>query len=318
MAHPPCGRGVDALGMRRPLGQWGWDVDDGPLAAPAAEVLARSATCSTPTPTRRSGGGWVTLVGHDLMSDELVAGASELARERGPGSRSTSRPTPATRVYLARTGRCARSSTSTASACSGRTCSSPTRCTSTTTRSSVVLRHRSAIASCPWAYLRLAQGVTTGGRHVEFGARGGRVALGCDAENAGRRRRRAARWRRCSSAWRATGPATRRRSPPRRARPRHLGGRGGGRPGRPDRVAGGRSSRPTSWCTTHPGRSGCRGAPTRYGSSSGRPTGAPCGRGRRRPGRRRRRTVRHGRPRRAARRGPTGRDFLLPDGRPLR
>ncbi len=42
-----------------------------------------------------------------------------------------------------------------------------------------------AIAYCPWAYLRLGQGVTRAGRHVEFIQRGGRVAIGCDAENAG-------------------------------------------------------------------------------------------------------------------------------------
>ena len=41
-----------------------------------------------------------------------------------------------------------------------------------------------AIAVCPWAYLRLGQGVTRAGRHVEFAGRGGRLALGCDSENA--------------------------------------------------------------------------------------------------------------------------------------
>ena len=49
----------------------------------------------------------------------------------------------------------------------------------------VVLRTETAMASCPWAYLRLAQGVTAAGRHGELLARGGRMALGCDAENAG-------------------------------------------------------------------------------------------------------------------------------------
>ena len=44
---------------------------------------------------------------------------------------------------------------------------------------------RTAIAYCPWAYLRLGQGVTRVGRHAEIVERGGRVALGCDASNAG-------------------------------------------------------------------------------------------------------------------------------------
>ena len=49
----------------------------------------------------------------------------------------------------------------------------------------ILLRTETALAYCPWAYLRLGQGVTGAGRHAEFVERGGRLALGCDAENAG-------------------------------------------------------------------------------------------------------------------------------------
>src|SRR5207342_2907908 len=49
----------------------------------------------------------------------------------------------------------------------------------------LVLATRTAIAYCPWAYLRLGQGVFANGRHAEIVERGGRVALGCDAVNAG-------------------------------------------------------------------------------------------------------------------------------------
>ena len=42
-----------------------------------------------------------------------------------------------------------------------------------------------AVASCPWAYLRLGQGITRELRHLDLWRRGGRLALGCDAENAG-------------------------------------------------------------------------------------------------------------------------------------
>ena len=49
----------------------------------------------------------------------------------------------------------------------------------------VVLRREVGIAYCPWAYLRLGQGVARAGRHAEIVAAGGKVALGCDAENAG-------------------------------------------------------------------------------------------------------------------------------------
>src|SRR6185295_16237225 len=49
----------------------------------------------------------------------------------------------------------------------------------------LILSTRTAIAYCPWAYLRLGQGVTRVGRHAEIVERGGRVALGCDSANAG-------------------------------------------------------------------------------------------------------------------------------------
>lgn len=49
----------------------------------------------------------------------------------------------------------------------------------------LVLSSGTAIAYCPWAYLRLGQGVTRVGRHADIVERGGRVALGCDASNAG-------------------------------------------------------------------------------------------------------------------------------------
>ena len=49
----------------------------------------------------------------------------------------------------------------------------------------LVLDTRTAIAYCPWAYLRMGQGVTRQSRHADIVERGGRVALGCDAENAG-------------------------------------------------------------------------------------------------------------------------------------
>jgi 5-methylthioadenosine/S-adenosylhomocysteine deaminase len=49
----------------------------------------------------------------------------------------------------------------------------------------LVLATGTAIAYCPWAYLRLGQGVTRVGRHADIVERGGRVALGCDAANAG-------------------------------------------------------------------------------------------------------------------------------------
>jgi hypothetical protein len=75
---------MHAVGGRGTIGRWGWDVEEGPWAAPADEVLDAAGQLVRAYPPAAQGGGlvegWVTLVGHDLMSDELVAGASDLAR----------------------------------------------------------------------------------------------------------------------------------------------------------------------------------------------------------------------------------------------
>lgn len=49
----------------------------------------------------------------------------------------------------------------------------------------VILDSRTAIVSCPWAYLRLGQGMSREFRHLDLWKRDGRLALGCDSENAG-------------------------------------------------------------------------------------------------------------------------------------
>ena len=128
--------------------------------------------------------GWITLVGHDLMSDELVVAASELARSRTTGLTFHLSPTDSDPTsYMARVGQ---------------------RPLVHLHRLGVlgdhvlvahgvhldddeldaVLATGTAVAYCPWAYLRLGQGVTGAGRHAELLERGGRLALGCDSENA--------------------------------------------------------------------------------------------------------------------------------------
>ena len=123
-----------AVGVRGTIGRWGWDVGDGPLAAPAGDVLAAAEALARPVSARRNGRG----VGHAGRARPDERRARHRRERPGPpagerGSRSTSRPTAATasRTSPARAPR--RWSTSTASACSGRTSSSPTPCTSTTT-----------------------------------------------------------------------------------------------------------------------------------------------------------------------------------------
>jgi 5-methylthioadenosine/S-adenosylhomocysteine deaminase len=187
VAHPE--RVADALqrsGMRAMLGQWGWDVDDAPFAAPADEVIDRQRTMLDALPP---GNGlveaWVTLVGHDLMSDDLVSKASVLASSRGVGITFHMSPHGGDAVsYVARTGRRPLAHLDHLGAL-GRHVLVAHGVHLDDEEVEIVLHTETAIAACPWAYLRLAQGVTVAGRHGELFRRGGRLALGCDAENAG-------------------------------------------------------------------------------------------------------------------------------------
>jgi 5-methylthioadenosine/S-adenosylhomocysteine deaminase len=186
VAHPDqVARAMREVGARGTIGRWGWDVGDGPQAAPAPEVLDRMRQLLHDHPRGGLVEGWVTLVGHDLMSDELVAGASNLARDAGTGITfhlSPHRGDPTS--YLARTGlrpvvHLDRLGALGAHVLLGHGVHLDDD------EVEVVLATRTAIAACPWAYLRLAQGVTVGGRYAELFRRGGRLAIGCDAENAG-------------------------------------------------------------------------------------------------------------------------------------
>ena len=185
VAHPDrVAAALRTVGVRGAIGMWGWDVEDGPFAAPPAEVLDRQRALNTRLRGDDLVEGWVTLVGHDLMSDELLVGASELARELRTGLTFHISPSPSdAAAYLARCGvrplvhfdrlgvLGAHVLLAHAVHLDDAECE-------------VVLRTNSAIAYTPWAYLRLGQGVGANGRHGELHRRGARIALGCDSENA--------------------------------------------------------------------------------------------------------------------------------------
>lgn len=186
VAHPDrVVAGMKAVGIRGTIGTWGWDIEVGPFVGTVDEVLDRQRAVVTKYPKGGLVEGWVTLVGHDLASDALLVGASDLAKAASTNMTMHLSPTSSDpERYLERTGR------------------RPVVHLDhlgilgphlllahgvwfDESEIELVLSSRTAIAYCPWAYLRLGQGVTRAGRHADIVERGGRVALGCDASNAG-------------------------------------------------------------------------------------------------------------------------------------
>ena len=174
------------VGLRGTVGTWGWDIEEGPYAAPTDEVLDRQRAVLAAYP---KGGdlveGWVTLVGHNLASDALLVGASELAREFGTGMTMHMSPTSSDpEAYLARTGRRPLLHLHDLGVLGPHLLLAHAVWLDDA-EIDALLATRTAIAYCPWAYLRLGQGTCRAGRHADIVERGGRVALGCDASNAG-------------------------------------------------------------------------------------------------------------------------------------
>lgn len=176
--------GMEAVGIRGTIGVWGWDVGDGPLAAPFDEVLDLQRSVLDAWPAGGLVEGWVTLVGHDLATDDLLAGAASLARERGAGMTMHLSPHSGDAVaYLARTGRRPVVHLD-ALGVLGTHLLIGHGVWLDDAEVDLVVSTGTAIACCPWAYVRLAQGAHVG-RHADIIRRGGRVALGADAANAG-------------------------------------------------------------------------------------------------------------------------------------
>ncbi|MEY2401118.1 MAG: 5-methylthioadenosine/S-adenosylhomocysteine deaminase [Ilumatobacteraceae bacterium] len=186
VAHPDrVAAAMSAVGIRGTVGTWGWDIEEGPFVGSVAEVLDRQRAVVESYPAGGLVEGWVTLVGHDLASDELLVGAAELTRALGTGMTMHLSPTSSDPdSYLARTGRRPVTHLHKLGVL-GPNLLLAHAVWLDDEEIDLVLSTRTAIAYCPWAYLRLGQGVTRVGRHAEIVERGGRVALGCDAANAG-------------------------------------------------------------------------------------------------------------------------------------
>jgi 5-methylthioadenosine/S-adenosylhomocysteine deaminase len=174
-----------SCGIRGTVGTWGWDVEVGPFAGSVAEVIERQTAVLDDFPPGGRVTGWVTLVGHDLMSEDLLVAASALATERKTGLTFHQSPTAADAAsWLERTGRRPLVRFAELGALGPHVLVAHAVHLDGS-ELDVLLSTRAAVAYCPWAYLRLGQGVTGAGRHAELVERGGRVALGCDSENAG-------------------------------------------------------------------------------------------------------------------------------------
>ncbi len=186
VAHPErVLAAFDNVGVGGTLGSWGWDVGDGPHAGNVDEVIARQDATLRLTAGHPRVDGWVTLVGHDLMTDELVVAASEFARTNNTGLTFHMSPSPAdAAAYLARTGRRPLAHLAHLGAL-GDHLAIAHAVHIDDSEIDAVLDHDVAVVSCPWAYLRLGQGITRSFRHRQLLRGGGRLALGCDSENAG-------------------------------------------------------------------------------------------------------------------------------------
>ncbi|MFE7242863.1 amidohydrolase family protein [Streptomyces sp. NPDC057580] len=177
--------GLGAAGVRARVGGWGWDAKDVPLGAPAHEVLARQEDIVRSLPVTGPVTGWVTLVGHDLASDELFTGAASLAERLDTGLTWHISPGPAdVEAYALRCGRRPVIHFRELGVLGPRLLLGHAVWLDDA-EVDAILETGTSVASCPGAYLRLAQGYTRASRHAELVRRGGRVALGCDAHNAG-------------------------------------------------------------------------------------------------------------------------------------
>lgn len=186
VAHPDrVAHAMAAVGVRGAVARWGSDADGLPQSGPVNEVIDAQRDLIERYPPGGLVEASVTLVGHDLMSDDLVTAAADLARSTGRRLSFHLSPTPNDAAsYLERTGHrplvhLDRLGVLGPNVLVGHAVHIDDSEVET------LVRTGTAVASCPWAYLRLGQGLTERFAHLELWRRGGRLALGCDTENAG-------------------------------------------------------------------------------------------------------------------------------------
>lgn len=185
VAHPDrIAQAAERVGARLTIGTWGWDIEHGPFTGSVDEVIGRQ-TAALNLATGPLVSSWVSLVGHDLMSDELVIAATALARERNVGMTFHLSPsTSDAESYLARTGTRPVVHLDSLGVL-GPHLTIAHAVHINTEEVDLLVDSRTSVVSCPWAYIRLGQGLSREFRHLDLWQRDGRLALGCDSENAG-------------------------------------------------------------------------------------------------------------------------------------
>ena len=185
VAHPDrIARAAERVGARLTIGTWGWDIEHGPFTGSVDEVIERQAA-ALDLATGPLVSSWVSLVGHDLMSDELVVAATTLARERDVGMTFHLSPSTSDAVsYLARTGTRPVVHLNSLGVL-GPHLTIAHAVHIDTEEIDLLVDSRTSVVSCPWAYIRLGQGLSHEFRHLDLWQQDGRLALGCDSENAG-------------------------------------------------------------------------------------------------------------------------------------
>ena len=186
VAHPERVAGAfQRVGVRGSVGAWGWDNGDSSLCGTTDEVMERQQMVLEAHASDGLVQGWVTLVGHDLSSDRLYVEAAELARMAG--TRLTFHLSPSIDdgiAFLKRTGKRPVTHLADLGVLGPQTLIAHAVHLDDE-ELDLLIETETAVSYCPWAYLRLGQGVSSAGRHGEFLHQGGRLALGCDTENAG-------------------------------------------------------------------------------------------------------------------------------------
>lgn len=163
---------------------WGWDEVGVPHRRDVEDYILAMTEVLDAYPAGGRIQGWVTLVGHTLVSDDLLVAAANLARDRGVGMTMHMSPSSAdTDAYRERTNRSPIEHLDSLGVLGPRLLLAHAVWVDDQ-ELDTLLANDVAIASCPWAYLRLAQGLSVAGRHGEFSMRGGRLGLGTDACNA--------------------------------------------------------------------------------------------------------------------------------------